>query len=86
MILPCLHTAGEPARLAVRALGGRRWRLLHRAVYLVAVLAIVHFFWMRAGKHDYTEVAVYGAIVAALLGGRVWHRIHSVRPAALPPG
>ena len=83
MMLPLAATSFDRA---VRALGGRRWRLLHRAVYLVAVLAIVHFFWMRSGKHDYTEVAVYAAIVAALLGGRVWHRIHSVRPAALPPG
>lgn len=34
----------------IRALGGRRWQLLHRLVYAIAVLVIVHFFWMRAGK------------------------------------
>ncbi len=56
---------------AIRALGGRQWQLLHRLVYAVAVLAIVHFFWMRAGKHNFAEVAVYAAILGSLLGWRV---------------
>ena len=59
----------------IRALGGRRWQALHRAVYGVAVLAILHFFWMRAGKRNFAEVAVYGAIFAALLGWRLWRRL-----------
>lgn len=56
---------------AIRWLGGARWRALHRAVYAVAVLAVLHFFWMRAGKNDFAEVAVYGAILVLLLGWRV---------------
>ena len=56
---------------AIRALGGRQWQLLHRLVYVIAVLAIVHFFWMRAGKHNFAEVAVYAAILGSLLGWRV---------------
>ncbi|MFZ3126386.1 MAG: protein-methionine-sulfoxide reductase heme-binding subunit MsrQ [Rhodoferax sp.] len=56
---------------AIRALGGRRWQLLHRLVYAVAVLAVLHFFWMRAGKHNFAEVAVYGSILASLLGWRL---------------
>jgi sulfoxide reductase heme-binding subunit YedZ len=59
---------------AIRALGARRWLMLHRLVYGVAGLAVLHFFWMRAGKRDFAEVAVYAAIVAALLGWRVWRR------------
>lgn len=58
---------------AIRALGARRWQGLHRVVYLVAGLGLLHFFWMRAGKNDFQEVFVYMAIVAALLGWRVWH-------------
>lgn len=56
---------------AMRWLGGKRWRNLHRAVYAVALLSILHFFWMRAGKNDFAEVAVYAAILALLLGWRV---------------
>ena len=66
---------------AIRTLGASRWQGLHRAVYLVAGLSILHFFWMRAGKNDFGEVAVYGAIVAALLGWRLWRRL---RGAASP--
>ncbi len=57
---------------AIRMLGARRWQALHRAVYAVALLGILHFFWMRAGKNDFAEVAVYAAIIAALLVWRVW--------------
>ena len=67
---------------AIRALGARRWLLLHRLVYGVAVLAVLHFFWMRAGKRNFAEVAVYAAILAALLGWRVWRRFS--RPAIRP--
>jgi sulfoxide reductase heme-binding subunit YedZ len=56
---------------AVKALGARRWQALHRLVYLIAGLAILHFFWMRAGKHNFAEVSVYAAIVATLLAWRV---------------
>ena len=56
---------------AIRALGARRWQQLHRLVFGVAVLAVLHFFWMRAGKNDFREVAVYAAILGLLLGWRV---------------
>lgn len=58
---------------AIKWLGGRRWQALHRSVYAVAGLAILHFFWMRAGKNNFQEVAVYAAILGGLLGWRVWH-------------
>ncbi len=59
---------------AVRRLGALRWQRLHRVVYLIAGLAILHFFWMRAAKNNFAEVAVYAAILGALLGWRVLHR------------
>ena len=49
-----------------------RWKALHRIVYLVALLALLHFFWMRAGKNDFAEVFVYAAIIGALLGWLIW--------------
>ncbi len=59
---------------AIRRMGARRWQVLHRSVYAVAVLAILHFWWMRAGKNDFNEVWIYGLILAALLGWRIWRR------------
>ncbi|WP_439113138.1 sulfite oxidase heme-binding subunit YedZ [Hydrogenophaga sp.] len=66
---------------AIRALGARRWQLLHRSVHVVAALAVLHFFWMRSGKNDFNEVAVYAAILGALLGWRLWRR-YGRRPPA----
>ena len=56
---------------AIRWLGARQWQRLHRSVYLIALLALLHFFWMRAGKNDFDEVALYAAIIAVLLLARV---------------
>jgi sulfoxide reductase heme-binding subunit YedZ len=62
---------------AIRTLGVARWQALHRLVYAVAGLAILHFFWMRAAKHNFNEVAVYAAILGVLLGWRVWRRLRA---------
>ena len=56
---------------AVKAMGAKRWRKLHQVVYVIAGLAILHFFWMRSGKKNYEEVMVYGAILGLLLGWRI---------------
>ena len=56
---------------AIKAMGAKRWQLLHKLVYVVAGLGLLHFFWMRAGKNDFAEVFVYAAIIAALLGWRL---------------
>lgn len=52
---------------AIRVLGASRWKQLHKVVYGVAVLAVLHFFWMRAGKNNFAEVGVYGAVLGTLL-------------------
>ncbi|GAB2732985.1 protein-methionine-sulfoxide reductase heme-binding subunit MsrQ [Melaminivora jejuensis] len=65
-----LVLAATSTAAAMRWLGGRRWQLLHRSVYLAAVLALLHLWLMRAGKNDFAEVLAYGAIVAALLLAR----------------
>ena len=59
---------------AIRRLGAGRWQALHRSVYAVALLAIAHFWWMRSGKNDLAEVAVYGVLLLALLGWRLHRR------------
>ena len=67
---------------AMRLMGAARWRHLHRAVYVIALLAILHFFWMRAGKRNFDQVALYAAIIGALLAWRVGRRF--IRRGARP--
>jgi sulfoxide reductase heme-binding subunit YedZ len=55
----------------IKAVGAKRWQLLHKLVYVIAGLGLLHFFWMRSGKNDFAEVFVYAAIIAVLLGWRV---------------
>ena len=62
---------------AIKTLGARRWQALHRAVYAVAALTLLHFFWMRSGKNDFGNVAVYAAVIGTLLGWRLWRRLIS---------
>jgi sulfoxide reductase heme-binding subunit YedZ len=65
---------------AIRTLGAARWRSLHQSVYVVAVLAVLHFFWMRAGKNNFAEVAVYALILGSLLGWRLQRYFKRIRP------
>ncbi|PTT18145.1 sulfoxide reductase heme-binding subunit YedZ [Acidovorax sp. HMWF029] len=73
--------AGTSFNRAIKALGGKRWQALHRSVYAVAGLAVLHFFWMRAGKNDFAEVALYAVILAVLLGWRAWRHWRRPRSA-----
>ena len=68
--------AATSTNAMVKRLGGKRWQWLHRLVYVIAPLAILHFWWMKAGKHDLILPKIYGAIMVALLGWRliVWLR------------
>lgn len=54
----------------IRRLGGRRWQALHRAVYVIAVAGVVHFWWMV--KIDLTQPTIYAAVLTGLLGLRLY--------------
>lgn len=56
---------------AIKAMGAKRWQALHKLVYVVALLGLLHFYWKKSIKHDLSEVYVYAAILAVLLGWRV---------------
>ena len=51
---------------------GRHWAQLHKLVYLIAVAVILHYWWHKAGKNDFGTVSIYAAVVAWLLGIRLW--------------
>ncbi|MBK6470950.1 MAG: sulfoxide reductase heme-binding subunit YedZ [Betaproteobacteria bacterium] len=85
-LLLMLPLAATSFNRAIKALGARRWQGLHKTVYAVALLGLLHFFWMRAAKANFDEVAVYAAIVAVLLGWRVaswWRSRSATRRAAV---
>lgn len=59
----------------VRRLGGKRWQWLHRLIYLIAPLGILHYWWMKAGKNDFSQPVLFGSIVAILLLARVYFNV-----------
>ncbi len=73
-LLLMLPLAATSFNRAIRALGGARWQALHRTVYAVALLGLLHFFWMRSAKRRFGEVAVYAAVIGVLLLWRLWKR------------
>ncbi len=78
--------AATSTRAMIRRLG-RRWQSLHRAVYLIAVLGVVHYLWLV--KKDLTEPLVYGAVLALLLAMRLpWGvaLLQSIRVRRSPAG
>jgi sulfoxide reductase heme-binding subunit YedZ len=54
---------------------GRRWQVLHRLVYVAGAAGVVHFVWLV--KADLAEPLAYAAVLAGLLGYRLWHRASS---------
>jgi sulfoxide reductase heme-binding subunit YedZ len=66
----------------VRRLGGKRWQWLHRLIYVIAPLGILHFWWMKAGKHNFTQPIIFGLIVALLLGIRLYWNRSKLAPVA----
>ena len=52
-------------------LGGRRWQWVHRLIYVIVPLGLLHFWWMRAGKNNFAEPLIFALIVGFLLAVRV---------------
>jgi sulfoxide reductase heme-binding subunit YedZ len=76
-----LPLAATSTNAMVRRLGGKRWIALHRLIYVIAPLGILHFWWMKAGKHDFAQPILFGVIVALLLGVRLYWSRTKVQPA-----
>lgn len=63
--------------MAVRRRMGRRWQTLHNSIYVVGLLGVVHYWWQV--KLDTREPAIYAAVLAALLGYRLYRRLRPAR-------
>lgn len=66
MLIPLAMTS---TNAMIKRLGGKRWLLLHRLVYLIAICGVLHYWWLV--KKDITQPLIYSAVLAALLGYRV---------------
>ena len=64
--------AATSTNAAIRRLGGRSWQALHRTVYAIGILAVLHYSWLV--KADQSQPLLYGGILAVLLGLRAWWR------------
>ncbi len=64
----------------IRRMGGRRWNLLHRLIYVTAVAGVVHYWWLV--KADVSRPQTYAVVVALLLGFRVYLRMKKAAGAA----
>lgn len=67
LMVPLALTSSDGA---IRQLGGRRWQALHRSVYGIAVLGVLHYSWLV--KTDQAQPLLYGSILFVLLGIRVY--------------
>jgi sulfoxide reductase heme-binding subunit YedZ len=66
----------------VRRLGGRRWQMLHRAIYVSAVCGVIHYYWLV--KSDVRKPLFYAALVAILLAWRLGNWFSRRKRQAVP--
>jgi sulfoxide reductase heme-binding subunit YedZ len=64
--------AATSTNAMVRRLGGKRWQALHRLIYVIAPLAILHYWWMKAAKNNIGKPMLFAFIVAGLLVLRLY--------------
>ena len=68
----------------IRKLGGKTWQRIHRLIYIIAPLGILHYWWMKAAKNNLAQPLLFAVIVAALLAVRVYWSVKKkaqVQPA-----
>jgi methionine sulfoxide reductase heme-binding subunit len=66
----------------VRRVGFQRWQKLHMLIYPAGVAGVLHYLWLV--KSDIRLPLMYGAILALLLGYRVWAKLRKRRPVSSP--
>ena len=64
---------------------GKKWAKLHRLVYVVAVLGVVHYYWQVKSDLDFAEPLLYAFLLTVLLGVRLRHWLVHTKPAVTAP-
>lgn len=72
-LLLLIPLAVTSPKVMVRKLGGARWKKLHKLIYLISILGVIHFLLLV--KADIREPMIYGAILAVLLGERLYRKM-----------
>lgn len=72
LLLPLAATSTKK----MMGLLGKRWKTLHQIIYLIIIMGLLHFWWMRAGKQNFTQPFILSGIAFVLLGSRIvlWWR------------
>lgn len=71
LLIPLAITSNN---FSIKRLGGHAWQLLHRSIYVIAPLAVLHYFWMKSGKNDLNQPLIFAGVLMVLLGLRVMWR------------
>jgi sulfoxide reductase heme-binding subunit YedZ len=82
LLIPLALTSNQ---WAIRRLGGRRWQELHRSIYLIGILAALHYFWLVKATALMWPLA-YSVVLALLLAWRIRERRRKGSVAPLTPG
>ena len=81
LLIPLAITSSN---IMIRRLGAKRWLSLHRIVYVIAILGVVHYWWLV--KKDIRQPLIYAGVLTVLLGWRVvrWQRVRWQRASLKP--
>ncbi|HTS53222.1 MAG TPA: protein-methionine-sulfoxide reductase heme-binding subunit MsrQ [Burkholderiales bacterium] len=74
--------AATSTNAMVRRLGAKRWQQLHRAVYVIATLGVLHFWWLV--KKDIREPLIFGTLLGLLLLIRLFYLRRKIGASTRP--
>ena len=83
-LLLLLPLAATSTNAMIKRVGAARWRRLHRLVYLIAPIAVFHYWWGKLAKNNTADPKVYAVVLALLLGWRVLHALRARQRARAP--
>ena len=74
LLLPLAITSNNAM---IKKLGGKNWQRIHRLIYIIAILAVLHYWWLV--KKDVSQPLVYAVLLGVLLAYRIWFALSKRR-------